>query len=119
MQARGADEEQTDGKVAAQTIKMLEANRDKPFFIGCGFYRPHVPDIAIKKWFDLYPLDQITLPNEPDHVTNIPPIALTVKPANFGLPSERLREFKRAYYAATSFVDALLGFVLGVLFWLL
>ena len=61
MQARGTDDEQTDGKVAAETIKMLEANKDKPFFIGCGFYRPHVPDIAIKKWFDLYPLDDIKL----------------------------------------------------------
>jgi uncharacterized sulfatase len=115
MQARGADEEQTDGKVAAETIRMLEANKDKPFFIGCGFYRPHVPDIAIKKWFDLYPLDQVRLPNEPDHVKNIPPVALTVKPANFGLPSERLREFKRAYFAATSFVDAQAGKVLDAL----
>jgi iduronate 2-sulfatase len=115
MQARGADEEQTDGKVAAETIKMLETNKDKPFFIGCGFYRPHVPDIAIKKWFDLYPFDQVSLPAEPDHVTNIPPVALTVKPANFGLPSERLREFKRAYFAATSFVDAQAGKVLDAL----
>ncbi len=115
MQARGADEEQTDGKVAAETIKMLEANKDKPFFIGCGFYRPHVPDIAIKKWFDLYPLEKITLPNEPDHVTNIPPVALTVKPANFGLKPEPLREFKRAYFAATSFVDAQFGKVLDAL----
>jgi iduronate 2-sulfatase len=115
MQARGTDEEQTDGKVAAETIKMLEASKDKPFFIGCGFYRPHVPDIAIKKWFDLYPFEEINLPNEPEHVRDIPPIALTVKPANFGLPSDRLREFKRAYFAATSFVDAQLGKVLSAL----
>lgn len=115
MQARGTDEEQTDGKVAAETIKMLEANKDKPFFIGCGFYRPHVPDIAIKKWFDLYPLDTITLPQEPEHVANIPPIALTVKTPNFGLPQEKLREFKRAYFAATSFVDAQVGKVLDAL----
>jgi uncharacterized sulfatase len=115
MLARGADEEQTDGKVATETIKMLEANKDKPFFIGCGFYRPHVPDIAIKKWFDLYPLEQISLPREPEHVASIPPVALTVKPANFGLPSERLREFKRAYFAATSFVDAQAGKVLDAL----
>jgi uncharacterized sulfatase len=115
MQARGTDEEQTDGKVAAETIKMLEANKDKPFFIGCGFYRPHVPDIAVKKWFDLYPLEKVTLPKEPEHVGGIPPIALTVKPANFGLESEKLREFKRAYFAATSFVDAQVGKVLDAL----
>lgn len=115
MQARGTDEEQTDGKVAAETIKMLEANKDKPFFIACGFYRPHVPDIAIKKWFDLYPLEKITLPQEPDHVAGIPPIALTVKPANFGLEPEKLRIFKRAYFAATSFVDAQAGQVLDAL----
>jgi uncharacterized sulfatase len=115
MQARGTDEEQTDGKVAAETIKMLEANKDKPFFIACGFYRPHVPDIAVKKWFDLYPLDKITLPNEPDHLSGIPPIALTVNPPNYGLPSEKLRLFKQAYYAATSFVDAQAGKVLDAL----
>ena len=68
---RGTDEEQTDGKVAAETIKMLEASKDKPFFIGCGFYRPHVPDIAIKKWFDLYPFGEIRLPKEPEHVGHI------------------------------------------------
>jgi len=115
MQARGTDEEQTDGKVAAETIKMLEANKDKPFFIACGFYRPHVPDISIKKWFDMYPFEKITLPNEPDHIDGIPPIALTVKPANFGLPLEKLRLFKQAYFAATSFVDAQFGKVLEAL----
>ena len=115
MQARGADEEQTDGKVATETIKMLETNKDKPFFIGCGFYRPHVPDIAIKKWFDLYPLEEIQLPKEPEHVAGIPPIALTVKPTNFGLEPIKLREFKRAYFAATSFVDAQAGRVLDAL----
>lgn len=115
MQARGTDEQQTDGKVAAETIKMLEAHKDKPFFIGCGFYRPHVPDIAIKQWFDLYPLDTVQLPVEPDHVGNIPPVALTVKPANFGLEPVKLREFKRAYLAATSFVDAQFGKVLDAL----
>jgi uncharacterized sulfatase len=118
MQARGTDEEQTDGKVAAETIKMLEANKDKPFFIGCGFYRPHVPDIAIKQWFDLYPLQDITLPKEPDHLGAIPRIALNVWPANFanfGVTSLQLREFKRAYLAATSFVDAQVGKVLDAL----
>ncbi len=46
----GADEEFTDAKVAAGTIALLEEKGDKPFFIGCGFYRPHVPWIVPKKW---------------------------------------------------------------------
>ncbi len=115
MEAKGTDEEQTDGKVAAEAIRLLETHKDGPFFLGVGFYRPHVPDIAVSKWFDMHPLDSIQLPKEPDHVSGIPPIALTVKPANYGLPDEKLRLFKRAYFAATSFVDAQVGKVLDAL----
>jgi len=113
MEAKGTDAEQTDGKVANETIKMLEAHKDGPFFIGCGFYRPHVPEIATKPYFDLYPLKDITLPVEPsNHMDQIPEIALTVNPPNYGLDPEKLRVFKRAYYAATSFVDAQFGRVM-------
>jgi iduronate 2-sulfatase len=113
MEAKGTDAEQTDGKVANETIKMLEEHKDGPFFIGCGFYRPHVPDIATKPYFDLYPLESVTLPVEPpEHIAGIPPIALTVKPANYGLDPVQLRIFKRAYHAATSFVDAQFGRVM-------
>src|SRR5439155_13946397 len=116
MQAKGEDEEQTDGKVAAEAIRLLEAHKDKPFFIAAGFYRPHVPDIATKKYFELYPLEKITLPKEPpEHLTNIPPIALTTKPPNYGLEEEKLRLFKRAYFASISFVDAQIGKVLDAL----
>jgi uncharacterized sulfatase len=116
MEAKGNDEEQTDGKGAAQAIALLEAHKNEPFFIAAGFYRPHVPDIATKKYFDLYPLDKITLPVEPPgHVTNVPPAALTVKPANYGLEEEKLRTFKRAYLASVSFVDAQVGKVLDAL----
>ena len=116
MEAKGADEEQTDGKVAAETIRLLEQHKDKPFFIAAGFYRPHVPDIATQKYFDLYPLEKVTLPKEPpEHIANIPPIALTCKPLNYGVEEEKLRIFKRAYFASISFVDAQVGKVLEAL----
>lgn len=116
LEAKGEDAEQTDGKVAAEAIRLLEAHKDKPFFLGVGFYRPHVPDIATKKYFGLYPLEQVTLPVEPpEHIANIPPIALTTKPLNYGLEPEKLRLFKRAYFASVSFVDAQIGKVLDAL----
>jgi len=116
MEAKGEDEEQTDGKVAAETIRMLEEHKDRPFFIAAGFYRPHVPDIATKKYFEMYPLEEITLPKEPpEHIANIPAIALTTKPLNYGIEEEKLRRFKRAYFASISFVDAQVGKVLDAL----
>jgi uncharacterized sulfatase len=53
------DEQHTDGKVAAETIALLEKHKERPFFIGAGFYRPHCPFIAPRKYFDMYPLDRI------------------------------------------------------------
>ena len=116
MEAKGTDEEQTDGKVAAETIRLLEQHKSRPFFIAAGFYRPHVPDVATKQYFDLYPLDKVQLPLEPaGHITNIPPVALTTRALNYGVEEEKLRMFKRAYFASISFVDAQVGKVLEAL----
>ncbi len=115
MQARGEDAEQTDGMIAAETIKLLEANKDKPFFIATGFFRPHVPCIATARYFELYPFERIQLPREPaDHFDLIPKIAFHA-PLNYGLDDEKLRTFLRAYRAAVSFVDAQVGQVLDAL----
>ena len=116
MQIGGTDEEETDGKVATETIRILRERKDQPFFMATGFYRPHVPDIATKKYFDLYAVKDIDLPVGPkEHFANIPPLAMTVKPLNYGLDDDKLRLFKRAYFASISFVDAQVGRVLDEL----
>jgi uncharacterized sulfatase len=114
--AEGTDEEQTDGKAATEAIRILQTKRDKPLFLAVGFYRPHVPCIAPKKWFDLYPLDRISLPDDPaDDRKHHPEAAYTVKPPNYGIDAPKLKEFVQAYYASTSFMDAQVGRLLDAL----
>lgn len=118
LAADGTDEEQTDGKVAAETIRLLEENKDRPFFIAAGFYRPHCPYVAPKKYFDMYPLDKIAFPAEPaGHREKIPKPALssTNPYPVFGVNNDQAREAKRAYYAAISFTDAQVGKLLDAL----
>jgi len=113
----GQDQEHTDGIVAAETIRLLERHKDRPFFIAAGFYRPHVPWIAPKRYFDLYPMSAIQLPvDPPGDRDRIPKAALMSVPRpHFGLDEQQARECLRAYHAATSFVDAQIGKVLDAL----
>ena len=110
------DEEHTDGKVATETIALLEKNRDRPFFIGAGFYRPHCPFIAPQKYFDLYPLDRIAAPPQfPEAAAQVPTAAWFTTPNNWGIDAQAQREVIRAYYASISFLDAQVGRVLDAL----
>jgi len=111
-----SDEEHTDGKVAAETIALLEKHRDRPFFIGAGFYRPHCPYIAPKKYFDMYPLDRITAPtwSEAD-VKSVPAPAFFTRPPNWGVDERGVRQARQAYFASISFLDANVGRLLDAL----
>ena len=110
------DEEHTDGKVATETIALLEANRDRPFFVAAGFYRPHCPFIAPQKYFDMYPLARIKVPQvSPNALAQHPDAAFFTRPPNWGLTGQQEREVIRAYYASTSFMDANVGRLLDAL----
>jgi iduronate 2-sulfatase len=107
-------EEHTDGKVASETIALLEKHRDRPFFIGAGFYRPHCPFIAPKPYFDRYPLDQIPAPAD-TAIAGIPAAAWFTSPPHWNVDAEGQRAVIRAYYASISFLDANVGRVLDAL----
>ena len=107
------DERHTDGKVATETIALLEKYKDRPFFIGAGFYRPHCPYISPRKYFDMYPLDRIAVPTYTDEqLAQVPAAAFFTRPPNWGVPEEGRRRAIQAYYAAISFLDANVGRVL-------
>ena len=112
----GTDDEHTDAISANIACNMIREYKDKPFFIALGFYRPHTPYIAPKKYFDMYPMEDIQLPEVPaDDWANRPKYEKFTDPLNWGLPEQKLREIKRAYYATISFIDAQIGKVMKTL----
>lgn len=118
LAADGSDEEQTDGMIATETIKLLEEKKDEPFFIAAGFFRPHTPFVAPKKYFDLYPLETIRLPYTPEGDRDDIPTAAFAhnNPVpHYSLDELTCRKALQAYYACVSFVDAQVGRMLDAL----
>lgn len=117
LAAEGTDLEQTDGLSATAAISLLAARRDRPFFLAAGFYRPHTPYVAPKKYFDLYPLDEIELPKlSADDQKRIPAAAYaSAKREQETMTDHQRREAIQAYWAAISFMDAQVGRVLDAL----
>ena len=118
LAADGKDEEQTDGMIATETIKLMEQKKNEPFFIAAGFFRPHTPYVAPKKYFDLYPLKDMRLPYAPeDDRQDIPTAAFAhnCPIPHYGLEELTCRKAMQAYYACVSFIDAQVGRMLDAL----
>lgn len=117
LAAEGTDEEQTDGKIAAKAIELIEANKDKPFFLAVGFFRPHTPYVAPKvPYFGYYPQDKVPVWAEPAGWRDtIPKIALNLKNDQEHMTEAQKRECIQAYYASTTFMDAQVGKVIAKL----
>jgi arylsulfatase A-like enzyme len=112
-----------DYLVATWAVEQIRAARqEQPFFIGAGFFLPHVPCYATQKWFDLYPDDDRVLPKILDSDrADTPRFSWYL---HWRLPEPRLswakanhqwRSLVRSYLACTSFVDAQVGRLLEAL----
>lgn len=118
------DEQHSDGKNARQVATWIKnrENGDRPFFIACGFHKPHIPFLAPDAYFAKYPIASIDLSRSPKNDwDDIPAIAATKQYLDYGFPAlggeddVRRREFMQAYYACVSFVDAQLGIIVDAL----
>jgi len=119
-----ADDAYQDGKVAEKTIEDLKRLKESgaPFFMACGFWRPHLPFNAPKKYWDLYQREKIQLADNRYAPENLPDVCRTsAEIDNYALTGARKqmdefhREARHAYYASVSYVDAQVGKVLASL----
>ena len=117
LAAEGDDEDQSDGQVAAEALRLLEQHRNDPFFIAVGFHKPHDPFIAPKRYFDLYPLERLKPPKDPpDRSAELPQAIGSGWKTDFDRFTDReRREFMRAYYTGISFMDAQVGKIIAAI----
>ncbi|MDE0737015.1 MAG: sulfatase, partial [Pirellulaceae bacterium] len=121
------DNDYADGRVAAETIRRLQAAKARreqdgtPFFITAGFVRPHLPFSAPKKYWDLHDPTKLPQPMNENAPQGAPAVAVkkggeitAYKPVPVtGKISDTLKQtLIHGYYASTSFVDAQIGKVL-------
>ena len=117
------DVEHTDGMVASRVIEWIQEKKDQPFFLAAGFFNPHCPYVAPKRYFDLYPMDQIQiqdLESAKQDLLDVPEMAIQRDTRNWpyyfkDISIDEARKCKQAYYATISFVDAQVGRLLDTL----
>jgi iduronate 2-sulfatase len=117
------DEAYYDGRVAAETVRVLAElkKQDKPFFLAVGFWKPHAPFNAPKKYWDLY--DKNKLPElNANRPAGAPEVAFHDSREILGPPKEQrpltpeqVLEMRHGYFANISYMDAQLGKVLEAL----
>jgi len=114
------EEEMHDHIAADYCINYLRQSHNKPFFLACGIYNPHQPWYVPQKYFDMYPLDEIILPEvRDDDWSDLPPFAIqlakTISDHEGLTKAGKWRYAVQAYLACVSFADAQVGRLLDAL----
>jgi iduronate 2-sulfatase len=124
--ANQPDDVYPDGLTALKTIETLRRlkSADKPFFLGVGFVKPHLPFTCPQKYWDLYPASTIKLPENYSPTKGAPEPAFHNWyelrtyggiPATGGISNDIALNLIRGYRACVSFLDAQVGRVLDEL----
>lgn len=125
------DEDLPDGLIAKKAIDELKKLKDQqqPFFLGVGFFKPHLPFVAPKKYWDLYEGKTLPISPNPEMPTDILDNAVQnsgemffnykKQPEKGGrgirLSDDYAMHLRRSYFAAVSYMDAQVGKVLQTL----
>jgi arylsulfatase A-like enzyme len=106
-----------DRKIADWGVAQLQQEHDKPFLLALGFYKPHQPFFAPRKYFDLHDPKEVSLPQTiAGDLFDVPAPgrALATRPWTSGTHKTvathgAWRDAVRAYLATVSFADSLVG----------
>ncbi|XP_068203216.1 iduronate 2-sulfatase isoform X2 [Palaemon carinicauda] len=120
-----------DIETTRAAVKWLE-NRslmgNQPFFMAVGFHKPHIPLKFPKRFTDFYPIDTVPMPPDDDYSKGLPSVAWNpwndlrrrddIKRLNVSFPYGPIPKFyaryiRQGYYAATTYVDSLIGHLLA------
>src|SRR5262245_54822391 len=118
----GDGEAHGDFKTADRAIAFLRKYKDRPFFLACGFTKPHSPPTAPKKFFDLYDPAKVALPKtfaaRPAAPAGFPARSVTPNGDLFigrEASEDEARKMLQAYYASVSWTDRNVGRVVAEL----
>lgn len=129
--AEVTDNGYADGLNAEEAVKQLRRLKDTTFFLAVGFYKPHLPFNAPKKYWDLYDPDKIPeaeyheIPEDVksdiclhSNRNSYEPRGTYTWPGDtlwWRITPDRQKTLKHGYCAAVSYVDAQIGKVLSEL----
>lgn len=118
VEADGDDDVHSDGMTAAKAVELLAKHKDKPFWLGVGFVRPHVPFVSPRKYYEPFkPYAKLNLPTKlPGDWDDIPSKGINYKTSrNMMMDERRQKKAVGGYYASVAFMDAQVGKVLTAL----
>ena len=113
--------EMGDTTYADAAIRQLQREHDRPFFLACGLFHPHMPWYVPRKYFDMFPLDEVTTPKIlEDDLADVPPYGRKITEGKSKFVAQVLshdlhKQAVQAYLATTAYADAQIGRVLDAL----
>ncbi|MFC1653001.1 sulfatase, partial [Planctomycetota bacterium] len=112
------DEACADWQTADRAAQYLQQDHERPFFLACGIFRPHLRWYAPQPYFDLHPIDEVVLPPYIENdLDDVPKAGKQMAGWYFSAIKEhgQWRPGVQAYLACSSFADACVGQVLDAL----
>lgn len=103
------DEETGDHRVVDWAIEQMKQTREQPLFLAVGLFRPHIPWEVPQKWFDMYPIDEVALPEYLENDLDDAHDHGRTRWHKWVVENGQWQRFMQGYLASISYVDHQLG----------